>query len=280
MTIGASSKNYTFYFANAGNSQYGTAWYYDKYVRVGEGGLNFEDGLANNYNPCFQFGRHNSDTVTITPWHSDFAIGTKGRSGKADVMFGCKTIFDTTDENGIGRTITINALCDSNKVVNVTGTGTVVVNNRANTCSGAVTVSGTATLALNAGCPFGTGAVTVTNATLKANSSGKVEFATNVACQANTTLAFNFTEKRIAPCLAFNAEAAGNAMPAALNVRITADDELCPAGVRHTLTTGYDFTATDLTLVDPPEWIAYFGKDESGNIVIEAKSKSLMIIFK
>ena len=280
VTIGSSSKNYTFYFANAGNSAYGTAYYYDKYVRVGAGGLNFEDGLANNYNPCFQFGRHNNDTVTITPWHGDFAIGTKGRSDKVDVMFGCKTIFDTTDENGIGRTITINALCASNKVVNVTGTGTVVVNNRANTCSGAVTVSGTATLALNAGCPFGTGAVTVTNATLKVNSSGAVAFANKVVCQADTTLAFNFTEKRTAPCLAFNSEATGNAMPAALNVRITADGEMCPAGGRHTLTTGYDFTATELTLADPPEWIKSFGKDESGNIVIEAKSKGIVIIVK
>ena len=278
VTVGASSGNYTFYFANAGNSAYGTAYYYDKYVRVGAGGLNFEDGLANN--PVFQFGRHNSDTVTISPWHGDFAIGTKGRSDKPDVMFGCKTIFDTTDEDGIGRTITINALCASNKVVNVTGNGTVVVNNRANTCSGAVTVSGTATLALNAGCPFGTGAVTVTNATLKANSSGTVAFANSVVCQANTTLAFHFTEKRAAPCLAFNAGATGNTMPAALNVRITADDELRLVGGRYTLTTGYDFTATELTFVDPPEWIKYFGKDESGNIVLDVKSNGMMVIVK
>ena len=281
VTIGSSSKNYTFYFANQGNSGSG-AYYYDKYVRIGAGGLNFEDGLANNYNPFYQFGRHGtSDTVTITPWYGDFAIGTKGRSDKADVMFGCKTIFDTTDEGGIGRTITIDALCASNKAVNVMGTGTVVVNNRSNTCSGAVTVSGTATLAFNAGCPLGSGAVTANGGTtLKANSSGTVSFTGKVVCKANTTLAFNFTERGIAPCLAFNSEATGNTMPAALNVRVTAADELLPAGRRHTLTTGYDFTNTALTLVDPPDWIQSVGKDASGNIVLDVKTNGTLIIFQ
>ena len=280
VTIGASSKNHTFYFANAGNSSGDIAYYYDKYVRIGAGGLNFEDGLANNYNPLYQFGRHNSDTVTLTPWHSDFAIGTKGRSDKADVMFGCKTIFDTTDEGGIGRTITINALCASNKAVIVTGKGTVVVNNSANTCSGAVTVSNKVTIAFNAGCPLGSGAVTVSNATLRANSSGMVAFASKVVCKANTTLAFNFTEKRTAPCLAFNPEATGNAMPAALSIRVTAADELRPAGRRHTLTTGFDFTDTALTLVDPPDWIQSIGKDASGNIVLDVKTNGTLIIFQ
>ncbi|MBQ7188958.1 MAG: hypothetical protein IJR99_06025 [Kiritimatiellae bacterium] len=274
VTIGASSKNYTFYFANSGNGSNG-AYYYDKSVRIGAGGLNFEDGLANN--PFYQFGRNSSDTVTITPWHSDFAIGTKGRSGKADVLFGCKTIFDTTDEGGIGRTITIHALCASNQAVNVTGKGVVVINNSANTCSGAVKVSGKATLALNAGCPFGTGAVTVTNATLKANSSGAVSFAGNVVCQANTALAFHFTEPRSAPHLAFNADVAGNTMPSAMTVRITAEEGFLPVLSQYTLTTGYDFTDTELTLVDPPQWIRSFGKDANGNIVIEAKTNGTVI---
>ena len=161
------------------------------------------------------------------------------------------------------------------------GTGTVVVNNRANTCSGAVTVSGTATLAFNAGCPLGSGAVTANGGTtLKANSSGTVSFTGKVVCKANTTLAFNFTEKRTAPCLAFNSGVTGNSMPAALNVRVTAADELLPAGRRHTLTTGYDFTNTALTLVDPPEWIQSIGKDASGNIVLDVKTNGTLIIFQ
>ena len=40
--------------------------------------------------------------------------------------------------------------------------------------------------------------------------------------QADAALAFNFTEKRTAPCLAFNFEATGNAMPTVLAVRVTA----------------------------------------------------------
>ena len=277
VTIETSSGNYIFYFANAGNNpSYGTAFLYDKYVRVGKGGLNFEDGL--NKNPVFQFGRNKSDTVTITPCYSDFTIGTKGRSNKADVKFGCETTFDMTDENGIGRTITIDALCASNHNVNITGKGAVVVNNSANTCSGAVNVSGGATLALNAGCPFGTGAVTVKNgATLKANSSGKVEFNSNVVCKDGATLAFNFTERGKVPCLAFKY---GTEMPKALNIRISAVEGLIPAGRRHTLTTGYNFANTELTLIDPPEWVIAVGKDDNGNIVLDVKASGTVIIVR
>ena len=273
VTIGSSSGNYIFYFGNHGD------FYYDKYIRVGSGGLGFEPEISSTAK--YQIGKMTGDNVTIAPWFGDFAIGTKGLSNMPDVKFsGKSTIFDTTDESGVGRTITIDALCEGTYDVKIKGSGSVVVNNRANTCSSAVDVSGGATLALNAGCPLGKGSVTVTGATLKANSSGVVSFASNVVCKANSTLAFHFTEKRTAPCLAFNSAMSGNAMPAALNVRITADDGKCPSGGRYTLTTGYDFTSTTLTLVDQPEWIKYFGKDESGNIVIEAKSKGMMLVIR
>ena len=45
-------------------------------------------------------------------------------------------------------------------------------------------------------------------------------------------------------------------------------------------TMGYDFTATELTLVDPPEWVVAIGKDESDNIVLEVKSRGTMIIVR
>lgn len=277
-TIGKDSGNYKFHFANSGNN--GTSAYqYRKYVRLGAGGLVFEDGLTKS--PSIQFGRNTGDYVTLAPWHGDFTFGTKGQAGKADLtFFGTSSTFDTTDESGIGRTITLDALCAGTKSVTVTGKGTLVVNNQANTCSGAVTVNDTATLALNAGCPFGTGRVTVTNATLKANSSGTVAFASNVVCQAGTALAFRFTDKRTAPCLAFNAEAAGNAMPAELAVRVSAADGLLPVGRQHTLTTGYDFTGKNITLVDPPDWIQSIGKDASGNIVLDVKSNGTTIIMR
>ena len=275
VTIGDSSKDKTFYFSINGGSE--TKYYCDKFVRVGRGGFNFEEGLEKN--PLFQFGTTNLETVTITPWYSDFTIGTKGRANKADVMFGSKTIFDTTDENGIGRAITINALCDGTNDVNVVGKGAVVVNNSANKCSGAVSVSGGATLALNAGCPFGTGAVTVKNATLKADSSGYVIFPNSVVCQADATLAFNFSEKGPAPCLAFKSTAE-NAMPAALNIRLSAAEGVNPSRCRHTLTLGYDFTDTELTLIDPPKWVRSIGKDENGNIVLDVKTNGTLIILR
>ena len=74
--------------ANSGFSINGGSqnnYYCDKFVRVGRGGFNFEEGLEKN--PLFQFGTTNLETVTITPWYSDFTIGTKGRANKADVMF-------------------------------------------------------------------------------------------------------------------------------------------------------------------------------------------------
>ena len=276
LTIGASTGGYRFYFANDGDFRY------DKFVRVGAGGIGFEEGIAADKNPNYQFGRRENDTTTITPWYSDFMIGTKGRNGKLDLRFCAKTstTFDTTDEQGTGRTITINAHCADPGAVNITGKGAVVVNNPENECNGAVTVSDTATLALNAGCPFGTGAVTVSNATLRANSSGTVAFANKVVCQADAALAFNFTEKRTAPCLAFNSGVTGNAMPTTLNVRVTAANGILPAGRRHTLTTGYDFTDTTLTLVDPPGWVQLIGKDASGNIVLDVKSNGTVIIFQ
>ena len=276
LTIGASSGGWRFYFANSSDNSN------DKFVRVGSGGIGFEEGIATDKNPTYQFGRIENDVITITPWYSDFMIGTKGRNGKLDLRFCAKTstTFDTTDEQGTGRTITINAHCADPGAVNITGKGAVVVNNPENECSGAVTVSDTATLALNAGCPFGTGAVTVSNATLRANSSGTVAFANKVVCQADAALAFHFSEKRTAPCLAFNPEMTGNAMPAALNVRVTAANGILPAGRRHVLTTGYDFTDTTLTLVDPPGWVQSIGRDASGNIVLDVKSNGTVIIFQ
>ena len=282
VTIGKDSSTSTFYFANSANLQYSNGAtfpaQYRKNIRVGAGGLGFEPGLTKS--PSYQFGRHTNDPPVLAAWHDDFTIGTKGQAGNKDVtFFGITTTLDTTDEAGIGRTITIDALCAGSGGVNVTGTGTVVVNNRANTCSGAVTVSGTATLALNAGCPLGTGSVT-NNATLKANSSGMVAFANSVVCKTDAALAFNFTERRTAPCLAFNSEATGNAMPATLNIRITATDRLRPAGGRHTLTTGYDFTNTEFTLVDPPEWVQSVGKDANGNIVLDVISNGTAVIIR
>ena len=272
VTIGKDSATKKFYFANSANITGSSGTYaaqYRKFIRVGAGGLGFENGLTKS--PSYQFGRNVNDPPVLAAWHDDFTIGTKGQAGKTDVTF------YTTDESGVGRTITLDALCDGSGSVNVTGKGAVVVNNRANTCSGAVNVSGKATLALNAGCPFGTGAVTVTNATLKANSSGTVVFASNVVCKANTALAFHFTEPRTAPRLAFNSAMTGNAMPAAMTVRITADEGFLPVLSRYTLTTGYDFTDTELTLTDPPQWLRSIGKDANGNIVIGAKTNGTVI---
>lgn len=69
-------------------------------------------------------------------------------------------------------------------------------------------------------------------------------------------------------------------MPAALNIRLSAAEGVNPSRRRHTLTLGYDFTDTELTLVDPPEWVRSIGKDENGNIVLDVKTNGTVIILQ
>jgi len=276
VTLGDDGASRSFYFAN--NSDY----YYEKNVWVGVGGLNFAEGASPS--TVYRCGRMNDggEIVYIRPWHSDYTIATKPGAVK-DVLVNHPTHFGTTDENGVARTVTCNGIVDGTSStwskIYVDGSGRFVVN-AVNTFIGPVTVNDTATLAINAGKRVTTGAVTVNSgATLKANSSGTVSFASNVVCKANTTLAFHFTEKRTAPCLVFNSAVAGNAMPSTLSIRITADDGRCPAGGRRTLTTGYDFTDTTLTLVDRPDWVKGVSVVD-GDIVLEVKRKGLVVIVK
>ena len=100
------------------------------------------------------------------------------------------TVFDTNDESGTGRRITVNATVDNAKTVTVTGSGTVRYN-RVNDNTAALTVSGTATLELGADAKTGTGAVTVnTDATLSVPEAGTGTVGGNLTLQSGAKLSF------------------------------------------------------------------------------------------
>lgn len=275
VTIDKSSTSHKFYFSHSGSFS-GSA----KYIRVGAGGIGFEDGQANS--PSYQFGNKSADKVTIAAWHDDFSIGTKGQPGNADVTFaGNSTSFDTTDESGVGRTITLDAICAGSSAVNIKGLGAVVVNNPANTCSGAVGVSDSATLALNAGCPLGTGAVTVNGgATLEVAESGTVALAGDLTLKNYARLGFNFTSRDM-PILDLADRTVKFEESAATNVVVSISGDEGERSRGGELTNGGNFSGVNVSLAaDKPDWVKGISVNGDGNIVLEVKPRGLLISVK
>ena len=155
-------------------------------VFVGEDGIVFKDSGSK-----FSTGKigTQSGKTTIRPWHGDFEIGE--RTGTAhSIAVNKNTVFDTNDESGTGRRITVNAIVGNTKTVSVTGSGTVRYN-RVNDNNAALTVSGTATLELGAGAKTGTGDVTVgTGAALSVPEAGTGTVGGNLTLQSGAKLSF------------------------------------------------------------------------------------------
>ena len=128
---------------------------------IGAGGLNFKDA-SGSASYCLGHNRTGIST-TIRPWYSDFTIADKGAGDYSLVLLKDVT-FCTHDENGVGRTITIDAKTRArySPKITVSGSGTLRVNNgNVNLEQPTVTVTGTATLAFGAGASLGTGAITL-----------------------------------------------------------------------------------------------------------------------
>ena len=155
-------------------------------VFVGDGGIVFNDSGSRFSTGAI--GTQNG-TTTIRPWHGDFEIGE--RTGTAhSIAVNKNTVFDTNDESGTGRRITVNAIVGNTKTVSVTGSGTVRYN-RVNDNNAALTVSGTATLELGADAKTGTGAVTVsTGAALSVPEAGTGTVGGNLTLQSGAKLSF------------------------------------------------------------------------------------------
>ncbi len=145
---------------------------------IGKGGLNFKDA-SGPASYCLGHNRAGIST-TIRPWYSDFTIADKGIGNYSLVLLKDVT-FCTDDENGVGRTITIDAKTRANysPAITVSGSGTLQVNKgNANIDQPTVTVTGTATLAFGAAASLGTGAITLGTGTklVLTQPSGSNEF--------------------------------------------------------------------------------------------------------
>ena len=113
-------------------------------------------------------------------------------------------------------------------------------------------------------------------ATLKSVGAGRAGVG-GLTLADGATLAFEFTDKAVAPVLA---SATSATITSAVNVMVAAADGLRPKGGAHILTTGADFTGATVNLVDKPKWVKSVEVDEGGNLVLTAIPKGCMIIVK
>ena len=201
--------------------------------------------------------------------------------------------FDTTDfyDGTIGRTITSESLIGAGNSasaqkfrVNVTGIGMFVFANTyddaedtAKIFTGGLTVSNSATVAAMANAWPGKGDVTLEDSsTFEVAQSGTVTIGGNLSLAENASLAFNFTEKATPPVLV----ATSATLPATVNVKVTAVDDVRPKGDTYTLTSGIDFTGKTVNLVDRPDWVLGTSVDTSGNLMLTTKKVGFMVIVK
>ena len=212
----------TFKFESVKNSMSGY-WFYladssdacRHVFYIGAGGMYFSDYSGT---PCFSIGRDsNGNTETVRPWYSDFTIGDRS-NGQYSLVFHRNVEFCTDDENGTGRTITIDARTrgnGDNVNVTVSGSGMLKVNNTCyNATQPTVTVTNTATLAIKPGASLGTGATTVhSGATLAVEESDAVTISGATTLDGGAVLSFNFTSIDAAPKFVFSntATASGTA---------------------------------------------------------------------
>ena len=232
---------YTFYFAESHVASHGTYYF-------GAGGINF--GAGNGY---FGIGKNaDGDAQTIRPWYGDFTIGTtSGNDSKGyDIYCFRDVAFNTDDEGGVGRTITVDARLRFQNAPSFTiaGSGKVLVNSAANNAAQpSVTVTDTATLAMKPGASLTTSNITVNaGATLEVAQSGIVTLDCDLLLANNACLGFNFTSEDAAPTLAI-AEGKTLALPEGGTVNVSVAGLPGQAGTAYTLVSGGDFAAGDLS---------------------------------
>ena len=154
-TVTNSMTDNWFYFANKNNLASAGVFY------IGEGGLSFLNA-SKTAGYCLGRGRSGNST-TIRPWYSDFKIADSG-TGNDSLILMRNVTFCTDDENGKGRTITIEARTNpqSSPVITVSGSGTLQMNGtKTGSAQPPITVTDTATLAFGANGSLGTGDITL-----------------------------------------------------------------------------------------------------------------------
>ena len=247
----SNTKGVQFYFAD-GNVAGSHVFY------IGEGGVNYKTATTTIY----IVGRDSEgNSETIRPWYSDFTVGARP-GGSAGLRFFRDVEFCTDDENGTGRTITLEARTQvqANKTaaIMVSGSGTLKVTQPdENGAQPTVTLAGTATLEYTA----------------KTADLG----AASIALGAGTTFAFQNSGSTLALPSPITLPAEG-----AATLRI--DGDRLNAGNTHTIATGVEADAADHLTVDP-ESAALDGRKatlavKDGNLVLEFESRGLTIIIK
>ena len=238
--------SWTFYFAQQSLASSGTYYF-------GKGGINF--GTGSGY---FGIGVGKAnDAQTIRPWYGDFTIAAGSGNSSFDIYMRRSVTFNTDDEKGVGRTITLDARLkfQHSPSFTVAGKGKVLVNSNSianNEAQPPVTVKDTATLAIKPGAGVTENSVTVeSGATLEVAGSGTVEIKGPLTCKDGSTLKFTFTKRLEAPKLSLSE------VPSLGSVKIDVAG-VRPAGTEHTILTwpedtvwpeGFDI-ASAFSLVD------------------------------
>ena len=168
ITIDGSAAGKFFNFGNASTAASHTFY-------IGDGGLNFNtpETLA-SYSSGYSL---DGDVVTFKPWHGSFAIGQAGDAGKFRIR--AATVFDTDNEAGEGKTITVNCGTVQNnaegKSITVKGSGTVRFNGAAEiSVVKPLVLQGTATLEIGADANTSTGTLTLGDGTTLSMPDGVV----------------------------------------------------------------------------------------------------------
>ena len=251
-------------------------------IYIGEGGLRFENASGS---AAYCIGRNaNGNAETIRPWYSDFTIGARS-TDVYGVVFNGSVEFNTTDELGTGRTITIDAItrANSSPAITVSGSGTLKVNKKAyNSNQPAVTVNDTATLAFAPGASLTTSNVTVNaGATLQVAQSGTVALGGSLTLKNGAFLGFNYTDRN-APTLDLAGKTVTFATGATTNIAVkVSTDGAWPRSGENVLTAGYDFTGIGVAFADgKPAWADDISVNKDGNIVINVKPMGTAVFLR
>ena len=256
---------------------------------VGEGGIiHGADGYVRVFNSGSHYLGASADWCAYFNNHNNSATVKKGIRKTGGTSMTTLT-FDTTDyyDSAVGRTITMetgiggdtSAVADKFAVV-VQGIGDFVFANTGiddKDFGGGLTVKDSAKVSVKIGARPGKGAVALSDrSTLEVAASGTVTLGGKLTLGENSNLAFNFTQRDVAPALGGTAATAAGE---SVNVKVSSTDGLRPKGGTYALTSGMDFSGKTVNLVDKPEWVRG-ASVVNGDIVLSVKRGGFAILIK
>ena len=199
----------------------------------------------------------------IRPWYDDFTIANRSDDGKA-LVFMYNVEFCTDDENGEGRTITIDAVTrgykGSSPAITVSGKGSLKVNMAAQNDSGVVptvAVKDSATLEYASGATFGNNAITL---------------------DYGTTFSFYNISKDLTSDPGIKLSGIGDG-----NVTINLDGERLRSGMDIELVSAGATEGSAGRIVvtgDALDGRRYMLKEDGGKILLSVEPKGMMVIFR